>query len=279
MSKKEAIRNENILVSDIEDLLNQTKNKVVKLQQLVIEKENEFDELQEQITQLKKKQKYYNYDENTNKIKALNIFNSIEDFDSYVKDLYNVKNWTIRAETYKERATILKKYDYFNAIKEEFESKKLVNRKINDDQVVSFFDTLYLMRRVLEEITDVKLKNEMKIIMEYVIPTPEKDRVDYMLVYRDSILLVEFSKASSINTLNSESDKKHQKLETYIQKVKMSINTDRIKVNGIVFMYLDETTDSNLSHNDDSIVHLKKKITSLLLENNKNAFEFLCDIE
>ena len=135
------------------------------------------------------------------------------------------------------------------------------------------------MRRVLEEITDVKLKNEMKIIMEYVIPTPEKDRVDYMLVYRDSILLVEFSKASSINTLNSESDKKHQKLETYIQKVKMSINTDGIKVNGIVFMYLDETTDTNLSHNDDSIVHLKKKITSLLLENNKNAFEFLCDIE
>ncbi len=175
---------------------------------------------------------------------------------------------------------MLKKFSYFTTLKNEFNEKNLTNRPITDEQLVSFFDTMSLMYKILTQITDEKIKQEMKIIMEYVIPDPSKPRIDYMLIYRNSIYLLEFSKATSINTLSNESSKKLQQINGYATMLKTNINNNNIKINIAVGMYLDESSEENIETTSKTIDDIKKKINKTFKnEELKNAFEILTEME
>ena len=249
-----------ILTKDIETLQEQVKDKVSKLEEIINNKENEIFELKKYIDNTNIGSYYTN-----GTIQALKIFKNIHEFNKYVEGLYKIKKWTIRSESYKES-------------EDEFNSKKLTNRPITEEQVISFFDTLYIMYQVVNNINNVKLQREMKIIMEYVIPEPAKNRIDYVLCYRNTLFLIEFSKAKNINTITEEEQTKYQQVSNYASKIKQEINNENIKIRLKACMYLDESKNENIETNNKTINDLVKKIKEMD-EDNLNAYEHLSKIE
>ena len=215
---------------------------------------------------------------NMGNIKALKTFHKIDDFKQFTENLYNIKSWNIRNETYKERADILKKYKYWQELKELFNESDLTNKYINDDQLVSYFDTMYIMYNILNEINQQNIKDEMKILMEYRIPTPNKNRIDYVLIYRNNIFLLEFGKSDNFNTLNNDFNKKNTQLESYKNSLINVLNEDNIKISSYVCVYLDESSEKNINNNNETFDQLKRTINKTFGKI-KNAFECLLEAE
>lgn len=263
----------NMLSTNASNKLDEVKENLnninILINQLLEENENLKEEIKNNKNEL-----------NIGNIQALKIFKNIKDFITQIKNLYNVTTWGIYPGTYSDRATVIKKYSYYNELKDEFNEKNLTNKPIGEEQIISFFDTMYLMYKILSQITDEKIKQDMKIIMEYVIPEPSKPRIDYMLVYRNSILLLEFSKASSIETISNEQGHKLQQVNGYATLLKSNINNAKIDINVAVGMYLDESTDANIELTNRTIDDIKKKINKFFKKDElKNAFELLSELE
>lgn len=262
-----------LLTADANTKIDELKNYINKINETVLE-------LNKQNLKLKEKIENEKNELNIGNIQALKVFKNIKDFINKTKELYRVNNWHIQEGSYTDRANVLKNFSYYNTLKNEFNEKNLTNKPITDEQLVSFFDTISLMYKVLTQITDEKIKQEMKIIMEYVIPDPSKPRIDYMLIYRNSIFLLEFSKATSINTLSNESSKKLQQINGYATMLKTNINNNNIKINIAVGMYLDESSEENIETTSKTIDDIKKKINKTFKnEELKNAFEILTEME
>ncbi len=262
-----------LLTTDANTKIDELKNYINKINETVLE-------LNKQNLKLKEKIENEKNELNIGNIQALKVFKNIKDFINKTKELYRVNNWHIQEGSYTDRANVLKNFSYYNTLKNEFNEKNLTNKPITDEQLVSFFDTISLMYKVLTQITDEKIKQEMKIIMEYVIPDPSKPRIDYMLIYRNSIFLLEFSKATSINTLSNESSKKLQQINGYATMLKTNINNNNIKINIAVGMYLDESSEENIETTSKTIDDIKKKINKTFKnEELKNAFEILTEME
>lgn len=306
--KIQIIKQSNINISaedetNIKNILNKNNNKGVQikmenpnlqLNMLSTNASNKLDEVKENLNNinilinqlleenenLKEEIKNNKNELNIGSIQALKIFKNIKDFITQIKNLYNVTSWGIYPGTYSDRATVIKKYSYYNELKDEFNEKNLTNKPIGEEQIISFFDTMYLMYKILSQITDEKIKQDMKIIMEYVIPEPSKPRIDYMLVYRNSILLLEFSKANSIETISNEQGQKLQQVNGYATLLKSNINNTKIDINVAVGMYLDESTDANIELTNRTIDDIKKKINKFFKKDElKNAFELLSELE
>lgn len=262
-----------LLTADANTKIDELKNYINKINETILE-------LNKQNLKLKEKIENEKNELNIGNIQALKVFKNIKDFINKTKELYRVNNWHIQEGSYTDRANVLKNFSYYNTLKNEFNEKNLTNKPITDEQLVSFFDTISLMYKVLTQITDEKIKQEMKIIMEYVIPDPSKPRIDYMLIYRNSIFLLEFSKATSINTLSNESSKKLQQINGYATMLKTNINNNNIKINIAVGMYLDESSEENIETTSKTIDDIKKKINKTFKnEELKNAFEILTEME
>lgn len=262
-----------LLTADANTKIDELKNYINKINETVLE-------LNKQNLKLKEKIENEKNELNIGNIQALKVFKNIKDFINKTKELYRVNNWHIQEGSYADRANVLKNFSYYNTLKNEFNEKNLTNKPITDEQLVSFFDTMSLMYKVLTQITDEKIKQEMKIIMEYVIPDPSKPRIDYMLIYRNSIFLLEFSKATSIDTISNESNKKLQQINGYATMLKTNINNNNIKISIAIGMYLDESTEKNIELTSKTIDDIKKKINkNFKSEELKNAFEILSEME
>lgn len=263
----------NLLTTNTNTKIDELKSNINEINEIVLK-------LNEQNIKLKDKIESDKNELNIGNIQALKVFENTKDFINKTRELFRVNNWHIQEGNYTDRANVLKKFSYFTTLKNEFNEKNLTNRPITDEQLVSFFDTMSLMYKILTQITDEKIKQEMKIIMEYVIPDPSKPRIDYMLIYRNSIYLLEFSKATSINTLSNESSKKLQQINGYATMLKTNINNNNIKINIALGMYLDESSEENIETTSKTIDAIKKKINKTFKnEELKNAFEILTEME
>jgi len=239
---------------------------------------NTLQELENKINVYIEKNKHYEEifkqkEKNIN-IKAFKIFDSINEFKNFCKELYNVESWKITDNCYEERANILKKHLYWEQLKEEFNSKKLLNKNITNSQLVSFFDTLNLMYFTLNKIEEDVLKNEIKIIMEYVIPDMTKERVDYVICFRDNLLFIEFSNAIDYKNIKQVHKNKIEQVNQY-QKNAEKYLPKNIEITTHAFIYLTENTDEKLEHNILECKNTAKIITNLIKKASLNSFEEL----
>ena len=141
--------------------------------------------------------------------------------------------------------------------------------------MVSFFDTMHLMYIMLNSFNNDDIKNNMIIIQEYQIETLNKPRIDYLLAYRNNIVLLEFGKSNNYLSLAKDTSKKQQQLNGYETSIKSTlVDSDTISVMSIPIIYLSEDDEQNIESNNNTISDAVKKINKMLLKN-KNAFEQL----
>ena len=259
--------------NNFENDFNENLNKIKHLEETIKQKNNEISLLKEKLK-----------NNDITKIKALKIFNGYDEFKEYTENLYDINKWYIPSETYDERIEKIKNEKYFNEIKDLFNNSELNRAKVQHKQVVSFLDTMYIMNKIFNEVHDDKIKKEIKIITEYVIPDCSKQRVDYMLIFRNSILLIECTKVESYKKIKQKDEEKREQVKKYEERIKDLIksinNKSNIEVMGTTCCYLDESCEENLQINKKVINKIKTFIENANNQNNnKSAFEILNNLE
>lgn len=181
-------------------------------------------------------------------------FKNIKDFIEYASLLYSCDKWTIKSTSNDERAKIMEHRSYFKKLKELYNSN--FEKETSDNQIISFLDTMHFMFLILKQVKEEQIIEETNIILEYEIPIPSKPRIDYLLVYRNTIIIIEFSKTNSTKELGKITNQKQQQLYGYINEMKNIVNNN-IQIFSKAFIYLpeDELCDYeyNITTNDKTI--------------------------
>ena len=121
-------------------------------------------------------------------MKCLYELNS-EKLDKFWIDELRLNKWYIRNDTIAARTQAASYLNRFNILKERAEK---LGYSFNETEVISWLDTLTTMCGVFNRLNDGYLKNNLLILQEYCIPYSNK-RADYLLVYDNKILIIEFS--------------------------------------------------------------------------------------
>lgn len=111
-----------------------------------------------------------------------------QNFEEFLEEELELFYWEIWDTDLKTRINTAKNHKRFEILQElSIES----DIDANDSEVLSWIDTLRTLYKTLEYIPN-NIKDEIKIIQEYKIPFSKK-RADYLLLYRNKILILEFS--------------------------------------------------------------------------------------
>lgn len=208
---------------------------------------------------------------------ALKIFDNINNFNKFIDLIsFKTKNWEIREEPYKERANKINSTPYWTVLKTLIETNNCTQKKPEDEEIISYLDTMYLMQKALNNLTYQKIKNETTIIMEYNIQTPSKQRIDYILTYRNSIILIEFSKENYTNNLNEKNNIKQNQLNNYKEQIIATTGISPTNIITLPIIYMPEISEENKQINNQNINFLTTTITRFFLKD-KNAFELLTE--
>ena len=108
--------------------------------------------------------------------------------DLVEKELY-LRSWYIRDDKITNRAGSIQHSDRFSKIKKQADNQGI---SYNETEVVTWFDTLITLWMTIGRIEDTDIKDNLKILQEYCIPYSHK-RADYLLIYDNKILIIEFS--------------------------------------------------------------------------------------
>lgn len=204
--------------------------------------------------------------------KYLLHFKNIYDFFSYLKNLYRADKWEIKSDSYKDRAKKLKDKKYYITLKELYE--KNISNKDCTNQIVSFLDTLSLLQWTLAKIENETIYNETNILIEYQIPIKSKHRIDYILSFRDKIIILEFSKTNNIDEMSQLANQKQQQANGYITDLKNTLKKN-IEIYANSFIYLPDDQEEtffeiNKQNVIDTAYFIKQKFTE-----DENAIEQL----
>lgn len=109
-----------------------------------------------------------------------------------MEELWNglkLYKWYIRNDKITTRTQSASSLNRFNVLKER--ALKL-GFSFNDTEVITWLDTLTTLCCVFQSMVDEHLKSNILVLQEYCIPFSNK-RADYLLVYDNKILIIEFS--------------------------------------------------------------------------------------
>ena len=106
-----------------------------------------------------------------------------------VEDILHIKNWFVRKIDVSNRTESICKTDRFIFLEELAREKDIY---FDQREIVTWLDSLTILYYVFDKIKDIHLRDKISIIQEYCIPYTNK-RADYLLIYDNKILIIEFS--------------------------------------------------------------------------------------
>lgn len=212
-------------------------------------------------------------------MKALNFFTN-KTLINYVEDELEIAGWIIRAESAQERLDKIKNSNRFQNLKQK---AKESNINAHDFEIVSWLDTLNIMYYAFDEIGNNQLKNQIRIIQEYCIPFSNK-RADYILIFENNIIIIEFSYDKFSNEYKFEN-----KLNQAIGYKEQLSNLLPKEINIATYTFIiNPETDSNgnvIKKNDYVIPNMQKikdladYIEFFFTKHRKNAYYLLQEID
>jgi len=237
---------------------------------------------QDTINTLKKEIENYKNNKYIDKCKCLKQFNNLFQFLNYCENEVNIKKWKIYNMNSEDRIEILtRNTSTYNQIiknlKEEFDNKNLCFYPINNKQLISFFDTMSIMYQVIKNLYKNNFNNNITILMEYVIPNTEKQRIDYILTYKNQLLMIEFSNAKKQENIKKIYKEKNQQIHEYKENIKKYISKD-IEITTETFIYLPNEDDEYQEKLDQQINNLSNIIKNIFNKAPSNALDELIQI-
>lgn len=111
-----------------------------------------------------------------------------EEFKKLVKEELQIDSWMVFDDSASSRYDRVQDRHYFITLKKQAEESGM---NVRVQEIISWLDTLNLLYHTLNEVDEEILKR-LTVFQEFQIPFTNK-RADYLLVYQNKILILEFS--------------------------------------------------------------------------------------
>ncbi len=203
------------------------------------------------------------------KVKSMYYFSGINNFNTFSEFLDRL-SWKIERQLLKDRVIIYRTLPIYQELKERFNKKMITIWPLKEEEVVTWFDTLLLMRRTFFELFKSGVKSDkVHIFMEYPLVYGNHMRADYLIVYERTIIVLEFG-------MFNQDERRSE--ERYTKKLQESISHRQIIANMVdisievvnyVLIYRPEydlVTNTinkvNVMYNNEEIILLSRFIQS-----------------
>jgi len=203
---------------------------------------------------------------------SLLSFPKSSDFHSFYKSLDIYKEWKISTGKMNSRGHIIRSKHYSLQLQELFRSKNMFRRNVSVAEIVSWLDGYKIVERLLIKLHDDLPNytfNQVEIYSEYMIRMSKKMRIDYILKYKEKILLIELRMVSNFDKIRPTWEKKKMELIIYKDLLENYL-TDNIKIYNYALITLPEydirkKIQKHIDYNINQINHLKEYIIEFLI--------------
>ena len=206
-------------------------------------------------------------------VKCMYRFDGVSMLNSFTDYLEKI-NWRIEKQLLKERVETYKDNIKFKELKKQFNERRLSIWPLKDEEVITWMDTLLILRRTMMQLFKKGILSEkIKILMEYPLVYGNHMRTDYLIVYERLIIVLEFG---MFNQDEKRSEERYtKKLQDSIthRQVLANMIIDQIKVVNYVLVYrpeydrlLKKSYEENIDYNYKEIDLLSNFIMNLVLE-------------
>lgn len=196
-------------------------------------------------------------------IKCLKKFKNFNEINQFSKPLEQL-NWKIEKQLLKDRAIKYSNMEIFRDLKKRYIENEISIFELKDEEVITWLDTLLLLRRLfLRLYTEGFVEDNIMILMEYPFLYGNYMRADYVFLYENSIITVEFG------MFNQDEKRKQERYTKKVQEVIGHKHTlenmlpKEINVFSYVMMYRPEydrvnnrVFEENCNYNNNEILKL-----------------------
>jgi len=205
-------------------------------------------------------------------IKCMYQFDSMMIFNSFTETIEKL-NWKIEKQLLKDRVETYRHNSFYKQLKTQFEQEKLTIWPLKEEEIITWIDTLFIMRRCMMQLFKKGIYGDkLKVIMEYPLVYGNHMRTDYLLIYDRLIIVLEFGMFNQDEKRSEERyTKKLQDSITHRQVLQNMIDRD-VKIVNYVMIYRPEYDRilqvkfmDNVRYNDQEILML----TNFIMEHIK----------
>ncbi len=196
-------------------------------------------------------------------IKSMFKFDGTNAFNTFTNVLETLE-WRIEKQLLKERVDKYKDNEFYLLLRQTFNDKRLSIWPLKEEEVITWMDTLLIMRKTMIQLFKKGINGEkVKILMEYPLVFGNHMRTDYLIVYERLIIVLEFGMFNQDEKRSEERyTKKLQDSITHRQVLRNMINNDVIVVN-YVLVYRPEFDRIHKMINKENIEYNHNEIKRL----------------
>jgi hypothetical protein len=201
---------------------------------------------------------------------SLIFFNNPMEYSKFISSMDIYGEWRVQSGILNIRGKIIEDRSYVKKLRETFALKKFFRKKVSVAEVVSWLDNFTFVSRLLNYIKKsitVEEFNEISICFEYMIRMSKKMRVDYVIKYKNRVLLLEMRTVYDFDKIRPTWSKKFQELLVY--KELMSYYTDfQIILYAFITMFEYDgrkLNQKNQEYNNNQIEFLARYIIKYLI--------------
>ncbi|QWB96031.1 hypothetical protein KHQ89_00755 [Mycoplasmatota bacterium] len=196
-------------------------------------------------------------------IKCMNQFNSFSEYLKY-SEFIKTLNWEIEKELLKTRVNMYQELDQFINFKNTFNKNNISIFPLKSEEIITWFDTTKLMRRLFLRLYEKGLRTEnITIIMEYPVVFGNHMRTDYILVYDRLIIVLEFGMFNQDERRSTERYTKKLQESISYRQILSNVIPKEIKVINYVMIYKPEYHRTYNKRLEDNIKYNKLEISKL----------------
>lgn len=195
------------------------------------------------------------------KIKSMYSFKGLSSFNKF-SDFLEKEHWKIEKQLLKERAEKYKEKEWFIELTQMFKRNKISIWDLKKEEVITWLDTLLIMRRIMFELYKKGIKEDgVTIFMEYPLVYGNHMRADYLIVYERLIVVLEFG-------MFNQDERRSE--ERYTKKLQESINyrqilgnlvSDKLSIVNYAMIYRPEYNRNTKEMMGTNIKHNNLEIT------------------
>ena len=206
------------------------------------------------------------------KTDSLLYFDKPDDFREYLKELDIYNGWRLQSGSNNDRGKAIEGRSYTRKLRDLFREKNFYHRQVSLPEIVSWLDNMVLMKRLLDELErtmDYDAFDELEISCEYMIRMSKKMRVDYILLYRDKMLLIEYRMVNTFEKLRPTWERKFSELLCYKELMSNYIQNKTIRLYGFIGMFEQDykiSKPKHIEYNRNQVQYLARYVNQFLIE-------------
>lgn len=203
---------------------------------------------------------------------SLFYFNNPTEFKLFLQKLDIYNDWKIRSGRLNDRGKEIENKPYTKFLRESFQEKGFFRMRVSIAEIISWLDTVSIMKRLFDklekQLSSIEF-NRIELSIEYMIQMSKRMRVDYLIIYKNRILLLEFRTVSQFEKIRPTWDYKFKELIQYKELMSYYLFDQLIRVYAFIPLYEYNgkiLNSKNIAYNNNQIDFLAEFIKKYLID-------------